>query len=308
MTDRTGEGIWMRRVLGLVAIVFALSGCSPAASMSISPTDAATAPATATTECLGGVPQATCDQILPLVLAAVAPSGWTPTKVWIGGGSLCPQEGCLFDPNREFPATVAPNGGQWVASAEIAFAQTDKHAGIQIAQVGSSLVPVLIGYRMPLSTWCSGTCPSTSTTDGPFRLELVLPHLDWKPTDTISGTAILSFAGSAPTTIAGAGGDMIVFSFDEVGGNRHAGWAMTADCVNHPLDPATPISANLARSGGVTGTEPAADWLRSFYADPQIHLPAGTWDITAIAVFNDGAGCSGGEHTMKATERITVGG
>jgi hypothetical protein len=135
---------------------------------------------------------------------------------------------------------------------------------------------------------------------------LVLPHLDWKATDTITGTAILSFAGSAPTTIYGSGGGVIVFSYDEVGGNRHVNWVMTADCGPHPLDPATPITAELSKSGAVGGNEPDADFLRSFLADPQIRLPAGTWDITAVAVLYEGAGCSGGEHTMKVPVRITV--
>jgi hypothetical protein len=33
------------------------------------------------------------------------------------------------------------------------------HAGLMIGQVGTNLVSVLIGYRVPLSGWCSGQCP-----------------------------------------------------------------------------------------------------------------------------------------------------
>ena len=297
-----------RLVFVLLALTFAACAATPTAPGVGSVAGSSSPPATPTMDCLGGVPQSTCDRVLPVVLDAVAPSGWGPSHVWINSGNLCPVEKCLFDPDQNFPYPLPPDGGQWVANAEVAFAGTDKHAGIEVAQVGSGLVPVLIGYRVPLPTWCSGTCPSTSSTDGPFRLELVLPHLDWKAGDAITGLAILSFDGSAPTTIYGSGGGVIVFSFDEVGGTRHAAWAMTDDCGPHALDPATPIDADLAKSGGVGGNEPDAAWLRSFYSDPWIRLSAGTWDITATALFNESAGCGGTGHTMKATVRITVAG
>jgi hypothetical protein len=78
-------------------------------------------------------------------------------------------------------------------------------------------------------------------------------------------------------------------------------------CVVYPLDPATPTNVAIYKSGGIIGTEPDADFLRSFFADPQIHLPAGTWDSTAIASFSEGA-CSGANRTIKATLRIQVSG
>jgi len=54
---------------------------------------------------------------------------------------------------------VPPDNGKWVANVEIAFAETDAHAGLMIDQVGTNLIPVLIGYRVPLPGWCSGQCP-----------------------------------------------------------------------------------------------------------------------------------------------------
>jgi hypothetical protein len=112
-----------------------------------------------TSACLGGVAQATCDEAISVALAAVASSGWTPAHIWVNSGFFCPSQDCLFDPAQNFPYPLPPDGGQWVANVEIAFAGTDQHAGLHIAQVGSKLVPVLIGYRVPLPGWCSGTCP-----------------------------------------------------------------------------------------------------------------------------------------------------
>ena len=298
----------MRRRLILMLAAILLSACSPTPSVPPSgPVASGSSPlGTPAVDCLGGVSQPTCDEVLPVVLDAVAKSGWTPTNVWIGSGFFCPREDCLFDPDQNFPVAAAPSDGEWVASAEIAFAETDKHAALHVARVGAGLVPVLIGYRVPLPTWCSGDCPTAAVTDGPYRLELVLPHLDWKTDEAITGHGILGFDGGAPTTIYGSGGGVIAFAFDEIGGhNRHIDWVMTADCGPHALDPATPISVSLFKGGGFSDSDPDAAFMRSFLADPQIHLPAGTWDITATAIFNDTVGCVG-LHEMKVTQRITV--
>ena len=246
----------------------------------------------------------TCDRAASVALKAVAPSGWKASQIWIDSGQFCPTEDCLFDPSQNFPYPNPPSGGQWVANAEIAFTATDEHAGLNIADVGGTLVPVLIGYRVPLLTWCSGGCPSSVSTQGNYKLELVLPRLTWNVGDPISGTAILSLTDSQPTKVTGAA-ELIAFAFDEVGGIRHVGVGWDQSCVQYPLDPATPASVALYKSGAFQGNEPDADFLRTFFADPEIHLPAGTWDITAIASFSEGD-CGAPTHTIQATVRIHI--
>jgi hypothetical protein len=116
-------------------------------------------PGRMTTTCVGGVPRATCDDAARVALATVVSTGWTPTRLWVNSGVFCPREDCLFDPSQNFPYPLPPSNGTWVANVEIAFAETDRHAGLMIDQVGTNLVPVLIGYRVPLPGWCSGQCP-----------------------------------------------------------------------------------------------------------------------------------------------------
>ena len=72
------------------------------------------------------------------------------------------------------------------------------------------------------------------------------------------------------------------------------------------LDPASPLGVSLFKQGAIDPSGADADFQRSFVADPDIHLPAGPWDITAIASFNDGPGCTGPSHTLKTTLRVTV--
>jgi hypothetical protein len=154
------------------------------------------------------------------------------------------------------------------------------------------------------------TAPPAAEVDGLFRLELALPRTEWRAGEAITGTATLSYAGAAPTTVYGSGSGVIAFSYAEVGGSRRVEPVWTADCAPHPLGPAAPITAGLYGSGVVSGTEPDADFLRSFLAsDPGVvRLPAGTWDVSAVTMFLDGEGCSGANHEMTATVRIEVGG
>lgn len=167
-------------------------------------------------------------------------------------------------------------------------------------------------FALGLSACAQGGLPpiatvSASDTDGPFRLDVVLPHADWKSAEPITGTVTLSFDGPAPTTIYGSG-NVLNFTYAEVGGTRKVDPVWTADCAIHPLDPATPISVALGKTGAASHSDPSAGFLRSFlFATSDVRLPAGTWNITALAIFSEGDACSGPSHDMEATVRVTVG-
>lgn len=287
--------------IAVAAIAAACLGCgsSPSPGTSI-------AAGNPVVDCASGFDPATCDKVVKVVIRTVAASGWTPTHIWINSGSLGPSPDLLFDPSANFPGPIVPEGGTFLGSAEVAFAENGSRAGMNLAVVGPDVVADLIGYAVPHRDWCSGTCPSSSTSDGPYILELVLPHLDWKADDPILGSAILSFGGSAPATIYGAGASVIAFGYAEVGGTRRVDPAWTADCGIHPLDPATPINQPLSKSGGFSNDDPNAAFLREFLAGPDVRLPSGTWDITADADFSDQALCAGSKRSMKTTLRITV--
>jgi hypothetical protein len=151
----------------------------------------------------------------------------------------------------------------------------------------------------------AGSCSSATSTDGAFRLELVLPRLEWTAAEPITGTSILSTDGAGPTTIYGSG-SVLNFAYAEVGGARTVEPVWTADCATHELDPATPITTALDKSGAASADDPDSAWLHSFITAPDVRLPAGTWDVTTVAIFTEGEGCDGPGHTLSATLRLTV--
>jgi hypothetical protein len=96
---------------------------------------------------------------------------------------------------------------------------------------------------------------------------------------------------------------VITFVYDEIGGDRHLTYPISADCRDWTLDPATPIGEPLR-----TSTQP--DGIDA-------HLSAGEWTISAVAQFSGGPGavptpfklldlCTGIQHRLTASIRVQV--
>jgi hypothetical protein len=132
-----------------------------------------------------------------------------------------------------------------------------------------------------------------------------LPRVDWKSDEPLTGTVTLSYAGPKATTLFGSAG-LMNFQYTQVGGPHRTSPVSTSECGLYEIGPTTPMSRALSKSGGFTDEDPDAAWLRSFLTAPDVRLPAGTWDVTALADFNEGDRCAAGGRSMKATVRVTV--
>ena len=160
---------------------------------------------------------------------------------------------------------------------------------------------------------CGSTPPQVAdilgraeATDGPFRLEFVVPKSTWRADEQIVGQASLSFAGQGGIDLGGSSGGLIGFGVSEVGGTRHMGVAADAACFSRRLEAGRPMVSGLMKSGGFSGDDPNAAFYRAFFADKGYHLPAGTWEIAAVASFVEGRDCRGASHTITARLRIRV--
>jgi hypothetical protein len=152
---------------------------------------------------------------------------------------------------------------------------------------------------------CATPTPSASNDGGPFRLTLGLLHAVYRTTDAINGIATLELTSGTEATIGVAANGALGFSFDEVGGTRHMGAIFLQSCHEETIQPGSPITSPIKQSGGFSPDDPNADFYRSFFADPEVHLPPGSWDITAVASFLDG-GCGTGSVSRDLTDVIRV--
>jgi hypothetical protein len=140
---------------------------------------------------------------------------------------------------------------------------------------------------------------------GPFRLELELRKATYAVGEPIEGIARLRYAGPGGIEIAGSGGGLIGFSLVDVDGPRDVGGGQDLACAAYDLDPQTPFTTGLQKSGGFDPNNPAHDFAEAFLNDPVYRLPAGRWEIQAWSNFL-GQGCALPETRLVASLRIVV--
>lgn len=121
---------------------------------------------------------------------------------------------------------------------------------------------------------------------GPFLLTISTPRLTWAVNQPIDLTASLVYRGDAPSVaLAGSGSGLVGFGVEELTGRRRVDPGWLDDCRHYQLDRNVPLSRHYVKSGGFTDEDPDRDWLRQFFSDPLLRLPAGRWRITAYADF-----------------------
>jgi hypothetical protein len=151
--------------------------------------------------------------------------------------------------------------------------------------------------------------PATvSAIDGRFEVRFTVDRTTLRPGDNITGRAELWLKAGGSGVLSGSS-DLFSFEFLEVGGqNRAVAPVVSSDCSPHQVGSDRPLTSPIVKSGGVPDGNANADFVRQFLEGPEIHLPAGIWDITAVAGFVDGRACSGLPHAIRATVRVKVNG
>ena len=158
-----------------------------------------------------------------------------------------------------------------------------------------NLAALVVAIQFAAACSASGSSPSPSPSPvraddakPPYELTFVMPQTQWQASDVITGEATLSIEGQ-PAVIGTSGSGVITFGFDEIGGQqRHFVGTETADCSSYRIAQDSPISSPIRKvGGGYPMDAPPSDFNRWFYTDPQVHLPAGDWKITAYASFSN---------------------
>src|SRR5664280_401051 len=108
-------------------------------------------------------------------------------------------------------------------------------AALTLVVVGCSGGNTASATPSPAGPTPSPTPAQATDTQGKYRLVFELPASDWRASDAITGRATLSVVGSAGVDFGSSGQGPLAFQFDEVGGSRHMGGSMTADCVTYRL-------------------------------------------------------------------------
>jgi hypothetical protein len=99
----------------------------------------------------------------------------------------------------------------------------------------------------------------------------------------IDASAILTWEGAAPAaSIWGSAGGPVSFGLEQVDGMIAVIPIQDAACAKHDYARLVPVGIPFQKSGGFTADDPNAPFYRTYFADPVLRLPAGTWKVTAI--------------------------
>jgi hypothetical protein len=148
---------------------------------------------------------------------------------------------------------------------------------------------------------------SASVRDDSFLLQVSVDHTTYHENEPITPAAVLTYLGPAGRATAyGSGGGLVSFSIQRLDGALAMSGAITADCAPHQMTRSMPIAIAYQKSGGFSDTDPNAAFWRSFFADKQLRLPVGTWQIKAALVAYLGDGCSPDSHELETAVSFEV--
>ena len=169
---------------------------------------------------------------------------------------------------------------------------------------------VLVAGCGPGTTTPADVTPDPQTAiaqSGRFTVAFTVDRTTLRTGDSITGKAELSVIAGNSGLLSGPN-EIFTFEFVEVGGQQRRALPATDDvCAPHQIGLDSPLTTPMYKSGGIAGdADPNAAFLREFLPGEAIHLPAGEWDITAIASFADGRACAGQPFSIRATVRVRV--
>jgi hypothetical protein len=121
---------------------------------------------------------------------------------------------------------------------------------------------------------------SNSATSGPFTITLSADAVA-AAGKKISSRAAVIYRGPDGVQAFSAASGPIQFWIAQVGGNIHVDGGGPADCVSGPIHPGEVARSPFVKSGGYDPGDPNADFYRAFFANPDLVLPPGEWQIGA---------------------------
>jgi len=134
---------------------------------------------------------------------------------------------------------------------------------------------------------------SNTARDAAFAVQMSLPRSVYHVGEAIEVATTATYVGSAPTVRAYSEWDsLVVFSLEQLDGPRDM-LDVVSDlmCREVDLGRDQPIDVPFLKNGGYSATDPQAAFWKQYFADRELHLPAGQWRIVAMLDADLNPGC-----------------
>jgi hypothetical protein len=184
-----------------------------------------------------------------------------------------------------------------------------------LAVAGVVVAGVVIGLQVagqptpggPMPSPSDGGVVSATVVDGDYQLTITSLWGTWGTGEPIAVWATLEYLGAdEEATLWGTGSGLIGFGLNEVAGDRDMGPVSSADCVPYPISELYPITTQFSKAGGYSPDDPNAAFWEEYFAETDLYLPAGDWEIRAEATFDAGDTCTAVPTQMTASITLTV--
>jgi hypothetical protein len=144
---------------------------------------------------------------------------------------------------------------------------------------------------------CSSAPPTTQTaTDGTFELKVSLPPGTHHAADALDIVTTLTYDGpQLSITVDSDDEGFVWFSFKQLDGSREMGGSFSRLICSPSTTMVRGKSATFrpAKSVVFGADDTNAPFYRQWASDPEVHLPAGRWQILATAQIWEGETCMG---------------
>jgi hypothetical protein len=156
--------------------------------------------------------------------------------------------------------------------------------------------------------WQEGSDVIDLNSAGEYELGISAGSATYSTEEAIDVEATLTYTGEAADSPSLWGNTLVYFRVEQVDGDLQL-WPVLLDSCERfePLQQDRPMRVPFWKGGFAVpdSDDPDADFLSSYYAQPELRLPVGTWRITAVGSFGVGD-CGTGSIDMSTSIIVRV--
>lgn len=164
------------------------------------------------------------------------------------------------------------------------------------------LVLVIVGLSCTALVADAG--PS-SVDDSVFKLSIHTDKNEYAAGEAVSCYATLEYVGEEDSLRIYSSDPLVYFTIQ--GGRFTGDYAVSDELMTTTFKKNEPVRFDFVKSGGYSADDADAAFWESWYAEPELMLPAGTYTISAKADgFFDEDDYAGSKYTLTAARTIFV--